>query len=32
MSKNKQVISWIAIISGGIGFFFFSQWMTEVMR
>jgi len=32
MSKNKQVVAWTAIIGGMIGFFFFSQWMTEVMR
>jgi len=32
MSKNQQVVAWIAMIGGGIAFFFFSQWMTEVMR
>jgi hypothetical protein len=32
MSKNKQIISWIAIIAGGIGFFFFSIEMAEFMR
>lgn len=32
MSKPKQVVAWITLIVGGIGFFFFSQWMTEVMR
>jgi len=32
MSKPKQVVAWIAIIGGGIAFFFVSQWMTEIMR
>jgi hypothetical protein len=32
MSKTKQIAAWIGIIGGGIAFFFFSQWMTEVMR
>jgi hypothetical protein len=32
MSKPKQVVAWIGIIAGGIAFFFFSQWMTDVMR
>ena len=32
MSKIKQILAWIAIIGGGIGFFFFSQFMAEVMR
>lgn len=32
MSKIKQIAAWVAIIGGGIGFFFFSQYMAEVMR
>ena len=32
MSKIKQIAAWIAIIGGGIGFFFLSQALTEVMR
>ena len=32
MSKIKQIAAWVAIIGGGIGFFFFSQFMAEVMR
>jgi hypothetical protein len=32
MSKIKQIIAWVAIIGGGISFFFFSQFMAEVMR
>jgi hypothetical protein len=32
MSKNKQIIAWMAIIGGGIGFFFFSIEMAEFMR
>jgi len=32
MSKNEKIVAWIAIIGGMIGFFFFSQWMTEIMR
>jgi len=32
MSKIKQIIAWVAIIGGGIAFFFFSQFMAEVMR
>jgi hypothetical protein len=32
LSKIKQIAAWIAIIGGGIGFFFFSQYLTEVMR
>jgi hypothetical protein len=32
MSKIKQIVAWVAIIGGGIAFFFFSQFMAEVMR
>jgi len=32
MSKIKQIVAWVAIIGGGIAFFFFSQYMAEVMR
>ncbi|MDH3204506.1 MAG: hypothetical protein OEL81_07515 [Nitrosopumilus sp.] len=32
MSKIKQVVAWVAIIGGGVGFFFFSQFLAEVMR
>ncbi len=32
VSKIKQVAAWVAIIGGGIGFFFFSQYLAEVMR
>jgi len=32
MSKTKQIVAWIGLIVGGIAFFFFSQWMTQVMR
>ncbi len=32
MSKNKQIIAWIAIIGGVIGFFFASIEMVEFMR
>jgi len=32
MNKKQQVIAWIAMIGGGIGFFFFSMEMAEFMR
>ena len=32
MSKIKQVVAWVAIIGGGIGFFFFSIALVDVMR
>jgi len=32
MSKLKQILAWVAIIGGGIGFFFFSIEMAEMMR
>ncbi|MGY5148117.1 MAG: hypothetical protein ACW9W4_08985 [Candidatus Nitrosopumilus sp. bin_7KS] len=32
MSKIKQIAAWIAIIGGGVGFFFFSIEMAEFMR
>lgn len=32
MSKIRQIAAWVAIIGGGIGFFFFSQYLAEVMR
>ena len=32
MSKNKKILSWIGIIGGMIGFFFFSQIMVDFMR
>jgi len=32
MSKKKQIIAWIGLIVGGIGFFFFSIEMAEFMR
>ena len=32
MSKIKQIAAWIGIIGGMIAFFFFSQFMVDVMR
>jgi hypothetical protein len=32
MSRNKKILSWIGIIGGMIGFFFFSIEMVEFMR
>ena len=32
MSKAKKIAAWVAIIGGGIGFFFFSQIAAEAMR
>jgi len=32
MSKKQQVVAWIAMIGGGISFFFFSIEMAEFMR
>jgi hypothetical protein len=32
MTRAKQIAAWIAIIGGGIAFFFFSQYAAEVMR
>jgi hypothetical protein len=32
MSRIKQIIAWVALIGGGIAFFFFSIWAAEVMR
>ena len=32
MTKRQQVVAWIAMIGGGIGFFFFSIEMAEFMR
>ncbi|EGP93325.1 hypothetical protein MY1_0560 [Nitrosarchaeum koreense MY1] len=32
MSKIKQIIAWIAILGGGIGFFFFSLYAVDFMR
>jgi len=32
MTKKQQVVAWIAMIGGGIGFFFFSIEMAEWMR
>ena len=32
MSKIKTIAIWVAIIGGGIGFFFFSQFAAEAMR
>jgi len=32
MSRAKQIAAWVAIIGGGIGFFFFSQYAAEAMR
>ena len=32
MTKKQQVVAWIAMIGGGIGFFFFSIEMAEFMR
>ncbi len=32
MSKIKQIAAWVAIIGGGIAFFFFSIEMAEFMR
>ena len=32
MSKPKQIAAWVAIIGGGVGFFFFSQFLVDFMR
>ena len=32
MSRAKQIAAWVAIIGGGIGFFFLSIELAEVMR
>lgn len=32
MSKFQKIAAWVAIIGGGIGFFFFSQFAAEAMR
>jgi len=32
MSKIKQIIAWIAILGGGVGFFFFSLYAVDFMR
>jgi hypothetical protein len=32
MTKKQQVVAWIAMIGGCIGFFFFSIEMAEFMR
>ena len=32
MSKTKQIAAWIAILGGGIAFFFFSLYIVDFMR
>jgi len=32
MSKTKQIAAWIAILGGGIAFFFFSLHAVDFMR
>jgi len=32
VSRTKQIAAWVAIIGGGIAFFFFSQYAAEAMR
>mgnify|MGYP001601927900 FL=1 len=32
MSKTKQITAWIAVIGGGIAFFFFSLYAVDFMR
>jgi hypothetical protein len=32
MSKKQQVVAWIAMIGGGIGFFFFSMYAEDFFR
>jgi len=32
MSRKQQVVAWIAMISGGIGFFFFSMYAEDFFR
>jgi len=32
MTKKQQVVAWIAMTGGVIGFFFFSIEMAEIMR
>jgi len=32
MSRKEQVVAWIAIIGGGIGFFFFSMYAEDFFR
>lgn len=32
MTKFQKIAAWVAIIGGGIGFFFFSQFAAEAMR
>lgn len=32
MSKIKTAAAWIAILGGGIGFFFFYGYVAELMR
>jgi hypothetical protein len=32
MSKTKQIVAWIAILGGGIAFFFFSLYAVDFMR
>jgi len=32
MSRIQQVVAWVAIIGGGIGFFFFSMYAEDFFR
>ncbi len=32
MSKLKQIVAWIAVLGGGIAFFFFSMYAVDFMR
>jgi hypothetical protein len=32
MSKIKQIAAWIAVLGGGIAFFFFSMYAVDFMR
>ncbi len=32
MTRLQKVAAWVAIIGGGVGFFFFSQFAAEAMR
>ena len=32
MSRIQKIAAWVGIIGGGIGFFFFSQYLAEAMR
>jgi len=32
MSKIKQIAAWIAVLGGGVAFFFFSLYAVDIMR